>query len=406
MSMIDTSETERRIAAKMDPKVAGGTALATNRTGGVSFTSMTEVMEFAKAMAVSSVGVRKHLRGNVGACLAITVQAIEWEMSPFAVANKSYLVNDQIAYEAQLLNAVILRRAPIQGRFKIEYTGEADTLVCRVWARLRDEDEIVDYESPVFARIQPKNSPLWKTDPRQQIFYYSSRALCRRHFPDVLLGVYAVDELVDEDIAPQPGGPRDVTPKRTLSEKLDALAGVPSHDPETGEIDETRSSGDGVIPRAESEVKAGEASTGVSPAENKARAAVMAGASDPRGHLTVQGTPGSGFNARGEEVTLPVQATEGAADGQAEPAAPEGAAQTEAHPTPLPKTLDAHVLAYVAAATSASALEARWKSKDIVSGDRMGERSLRNALDPDKETFDELEAAVKARCAELKGAAT
>lgn len=386
MSMIDTSDTERRIAAKMDPKVAGGTALATNRTGGVSFTSMTEVMEFAKVIAVSSVGVRKHLRGNVGACLAITVQAIEWEMSPFAVANKSYLVNDQIAYEAQLLNAVVLRRAPIQGRFKVEYTGAGDTRVCRVWARLRDEDEIVEYVSPPFAKIQPKNSPLWKSDPDQQIFYMASRALCRRHFPDVLLGVYAVDELIDENIAPQLGGPRDVTP-RSLAAKLDALAGVPPHDPETGEIDETPSSGDSVIPRAESEVKAGEASTGVSPAEKQ--------------------TPPEGAGLG------PAQATAKVADGQSSPAAPEGAAQAEPQPTEppaaVPTTLDeyrAHVLAYVAQATSASALEARWKAKDIAPGDNLGDRSLRTKLNIEKELFDELGGVVKAKCAELKGGAT
>ena len=235
MSMIETRDIETRIAAKMDVGVAHNMALATNRTGGVSFTSMSEVMEFAKVIAVSSVGVRKHLRGNVGACLAVTVQAIEWEMSPFAVANKSYLVNDQIAYEAQLLNAVVLRRAPIRGRFKVEYEGEGAARTCRVWANLRDEDEIVEYKSPPFGTITPKNSPLWKTDPDQQHFYYSSRALCRRHFPDVLLGVYDVEELIAENIAPQPGGPRDMTPRK-LADRLDALAGVIVHDPDTGEI--------------------------------------------------------------------------------------------------------------------------------------------------------------------------
>jgi hypothetical protein len=42
--------------------------------GGIAFANMGEVMEFAKMMAVANIGVRKHLRGNSGACLAVCVQ--------------------------------------------------------------------------------------------------------------------------------------------------------------------------------------------------------------------------------------------------------------------------------------------------------------------------------------------
>lgn len=199
MSTIETTDVEQRIAARIDAKATSLMKIESARTGGVAFSDMGQVMEFAKAMAVASLGVRKHLRGNVGACLSITVQAIEWGMSPFAVASKSYVVNDQIAYEAQLINAVILRRAPISGRFKISYSGVGDSRVCTVALTMLDGTPDATYESPPFGKIHPKNSPLWKTDPDQQQFYYSSRALCRRHFPDVLLGVYSIDELDDDE---------------------------------------------------------------------------------------------------------------------------------------------------------------------------------------------------------------
>lgn len=185
-------------------------------------------MEFAKLMAVSRAGVRKHLRGDPGACLAIVTQAVEWGMSAYAVANKSYFVNDQIAYESQLIQAVILKRAPIKGRIKFEFMGTGEKRVCRAWARLaEDPDEVVEYVSPEFAKITPKNSPLWKSDPDQQHAYYSGRALCRRHFPDVLLGVYADDELRPEPPA-EPDTARDVTPPKGLGARLDALAGKPA----------------------------------------------------------------------------------------------------------------------------------------------------------------------------------
>ena len=181
-------------------------------SGPLAFSSMDQVMEFSKLMAVGKVAVPAFLRGNPGACLAVTVQALEWGMSPFAVANKAYSVNDRLAYESQMLNAVILKRAPITGRFKIDYDGEGQSRKCTVSATLNDADgTVVSYTSPPFGSITTKNSPLWKSDPDQQLFYFASRSMCRRHFPDVLLGVYAVDEL------------REMPKERAITARVEAL---------------------------------------------------------------------------------------------------------------------------------------------------------------------------------------
>lgn len=172
--------------------------------GGIVFTSVAEARDVAYLMAGSDKAVRKHLRNNPGACFGIVIQAVEWGMSPYAVANKSYEVNDQLAYESQLIQAVILRRAPIKGRIKYAFEGEGNDRVC-IASAVTLEGETVEYRSPAFGKITPKNSPLWKNDPDQQQCYYSGRALCRRHFPDVLLGIYDVDELDANSM-------RDVTP--------------------------------------------------------------------------------------------------------------------------------------------------------------------------------------------------
>lgn len=216
MSMVEVSDAERRIAEKIDSNMAEGIDVSSN-LGGLAFTDLAQVMEFAKVMSIASIAIPEHLRKNPGACLAVCMQAVEWRMSPFAVANKSYSVNNRLAFEAQLVQAVILSRAPIDGRIKCEYTGEGTQRRCRVWAKLRDSEEIVEYISPAFEKINPKNSPLWKNDPDQQLWYFSARAWSRRHFPDVLLGVFAKDELVDA--APM----RDVTPQKSkLAERLAA----------------------------------------------------------------------------------------------------------------------------------------------------------------------------------------
>ena len=188
-----------RLESGIDKDKAAGMVMARRKDGGAQLVPADagQAMEMAKMMAVANVGVRKHLRGNPGACLSVCLQAMEWGMNPFSVANKSYEVNDQIAYESQLIAAVLNTRAPIKGRLKYEYAGEGQSRKCTCTATLKGEDEgeTVSVTSPPIGQITPKNSPLWKNDPDQQLAYYTARALARRHFPEVLLGVYAEDEL-------------------------------------------------------------------------------------------------------------------------------------------------------------------------------------------------------------------
>jgi hypothetical protein len=183
-----------RIENKLDQSVAASINTS-SAVGGVAFGTMIEVMEFSKLMAVSDVAIPKHLRGNVGACVAVCIQAIEWRMSPYAVANKSYVVNDRISYESQLIHAVIEQRAPLVGRLRCSFSGSGDSRKCKVWANVRGESEAFEFESSDFGSIQPKNSPLWKTKPDLQLFYNASRDWARMYFPDVILGVYADDEI-------------------------------------------------------------------------------------------------------------------------------------------------------------------------------------------------------------------
>lgn len=195
------SKSELQVHQKQEIQITNGLVACSN---------MTELIEFAKLMSSSGVAIPKHLRNDPGACLAICIQAFEWGMSAFPVANKSYSVNDRLGYEAQLINAVILRRAPIIGRFANSYSGEKDSRRCKVSVEGKD-GVTYEYESPPVSSIPVKNSPLWKGDTDQQLFYYSSRALCRRHFPDVILGVYTQDELSGRSDEPKVTAGRVVT---------------------------------------------------------------------------------------------------------------------------------------------------------------------------------------------------
>jgi hypothetical protein len=211
-----------RIEQKLD-RAAAGAMVVSDKVGGIMFQNMSEVLEFSKLMSLSDAAVPKHLRGNPGACLAIVTQALEWRMSPFSVANKSYYVNDRIAYESQLIHAVIEARAPLQRRLTVSYDGAGADRKCIVTGHLKDEVDPVIYTSPAIKDITVKNSPLWKSDPDQQLWYYASRAWARRYCPDVLLGIYSKDELDQENMGAEKA--KDITPRPRLSQRLKGSQG-------------------------------------------------------------------------------------------------------------------------------------------------------------------------------------
>ena len=170
-------------------------------------TAVQNMVAFADFMCKAVITVPKHLQGNSGDCLAVTMQAMQWGMNPFAVAQKTHLVNGNLGYEAQLVNAVIIAKAPIVDRPNFEWFGDwskvkgkecvAHDIGVRVWVTVKGENQPRVLEVS-FAQVGTvRNSPLWVNDPKQQIAYLAMKRLARLHFPDVILGVYTEDELQD-----------------------------------------------------------------------------------------------------------------------------------------------------------------------------------------------------------------
>ncbi|EJG2384904.1 recombinase RecT [Kluyvera ascorbata] len=178
-----------------------------------------QLTAFADLMAQSAVTVPKHLAGKPADCMAIVMQAMQWGMNPYAVAQKTHLVNGVLGYEAQLVNAIISSSSAIQGRFHYEYGGDWEKiagqkdgrdelgLYIRVGAVLRGEADITWGEPIYLADITTRNSPLWKTAPKQQIAYLAVKYWARLYCPEVILGVYSPDEVeprAEKEINPAP----------------------------------------------------------------------------------------------------------------------------------------------------------------------------------------------------------
>lgn len=204
--------------------------------------SITDVMEFSRLMSMTKV-VPPHLRGNQGDCMAVVMQAMRWGLDPFAVASKSFFVNDRIAYESQLINAVVYARAPLEGRLQIEYSdGPRGEPSCKVTGYIKGDPNPLSVDQDM-SSITTRNSPLWKQSPKQQLAYYTTRLWARLYVPDVLLGVYAPDELLDPDEEFRgPERARNMTPRPERADFADAPrlssveAAAKDDNPITGEI--------------------------------------------------------------------------------------------------------------------------------------------------------------------------
>ncbi|WP_059239420.1 RecT family recombinase [Escherichia albertii] len=179
-------------------------------------------------MSQSKATVPKHLEGKPADCLAVTMQAAQWGMNPFAVAQKTHVVNGTLGYEAQLVNAVVSSSSLLATRLNYRWSGDwsnvngktdkSPNLTVTVSAVLKGEAEPRELTISM-AQAGVRNSPLWEQDPRQQLAYLCTKRWARLHAPDVLLGVYTPEEL--QETAPRVE--RDITPQTTTAAGMNSL---------------------------------------------------------------------------------------------------------------------------------------------------------------------------------------
>lgn len=195
--------------------------------------SMKSMTDLAAMMASGKTTVPGHLKGNTADCMAIVLQAMQWQMNPFAVAQKTFIVQGgALSYEAQLVNAVITSKAPTLDRLHYEWFGDWDKIIgnfrevesktkkdddtglpkkyrlpnwniadekglgIKVWATFKGESEPRELTT-LMTQARTRNSTLWADDPKQQIAYLATKKWARLYCPDVILGVYTPDELDD-----------------------------------------------------------------------------------------------------------------------------------------------------------------------------------------------------------------
>lgn len=161
----------------------------------------------AKIVA-SAPGLSPRLR-DPDAAMFIAYQAARFGSDPIALASKVYFSGagdkERIGYEAQWVMALIdadpLLVEPLD--YEYGYASETQrtalTRFCKVTGKLLARSGRIvtrSVTSPTVAQIGVKNSPLWFSDPDQQLAYYTARLFGRRHRPARILGLYTREEIM------------------------------------------------------------------------------------------------------------------------------------------------------------------------------------------------------------------
>lgn len=216
------TETQSAALQVMPGTASAGTLLMNDN-------SMDKLERLADLMASGRATVPGHLKGSKGDCFAICLQSMQWGMNPFAVAQKTHLINGTLGYEAQLVAAVINNSGLLKERLKFEWSGPWEKIIgkfkqvesrtkkddnglpkkyivpdwniadeqglkVKVWATLKGESQPRVLEL-LLTQAHTRNSTLWTEDPKQQLAYLAEKRWARLHTPDVILGVYTPDEL-------------------------------------------------------------------------------------------------------------------------------------------------------------------------------------------------------------------
>lgn len=261
----------------------------------------------ATALAQSTV-VPKNYQGNVGNCMIAIEMASRINTSPMMVMQNLYIVNGNPAWSSQWIIAMInsSKRYKTELQFEFGHDPADGGLSCKAWAEDYSGHKV---EGPKITMKMAneegwatKSGSKWKTMPEVMIRYRAASFFGRMNCPDMIMGIYSQEEVLDMGSVPADGF---------------ALA----VDPSTGEVVETEVEKDEPITQEQRQMlfKMVKSAYG-----NDANAVLKKMLSD-EGYESTDGLPTSVFNRVVEKIMQAGKAGDG--DAPAEEPAPEDPAE-------------------------------------------------------------------------------
>jgi hypothetical protein len=129
---------------------------------------------------------------------------------------------------------MLLGSGELEAPLDFTFEGTGPSRQVTVTGRLKGARRDQTITSNQIGQIKTKNSPLWQSEPDQQLSYYGSRLWARRHAPHILMGIYSQDE-VDTIVNVTPSPDEDAATRLTRSLKGEPKAEAGDNDPTMAE---------------------------------------------------------------------------------------------------------------------------------------------------------------------------
>lgn len=215
---------------KNEQIVASNTATMQKAQGG-ALSVFSDAQSFSTALRMSqclasSTVVPREYQNNVGNCMIAIEMASRINTSPMMVMQNLYIVNGRPAWSSQWIIAMInsSRRYKTELQFEFGHDQADGGLSCRAWAEDYSGHKVFGPKITMAMANQEgwtsKNGSKWKTMPDVMIQYRAASFFGRMNCPDMIMGIYSSDEVLDMGELP-----------------TDGIALVV--DPSTGEVQET-----------------------------------------------------------------------------------------------------------------------------------------------------------------------
>lgn len=233
--MIKTAQSQVKEAAAAAP--VKDIVLGTNIFSG--FQEFQVAQRMAQALASSTI-VPKDYQGNLGNCIIALEMANRLHTSPMMVMQNLYIVNGRPAWSSQYIVAMINAGRKYKTELQYNLQGTDDNMSCYAWAEDMNGHKVVGPTITMkMAREEgwlTRNGSKWKTMPEVMIRYRAASFFGRLNCPDMIMGIYSADEVVELD----PDAYRDVSPAEKVQQEIHEKANkAPADiqvDKETGEV--------------------------------------------------------------------------------------------------------------------------------------------------------------------------
>ena len=164
--------------------------------------SFSLALRMADSLAKSTI-VPKTYQNNPSNCMIAIEMASRINTSPMMVMQNLYIVNGSPAWSSQWIIAMInnSKRYKTELKFDLQYDNNGQLYSCQAWAEDYSGNKVV---GPTITMKMAqdegwigKSGSKWRTMPEVMIRYRAASFFGRLNCPDMIMGIYSQEEVID-----------------------------------------------------------------------------------------------------------------------------------------------------------------------------------------------------------------